>query len=92
MSSRTDPVEWRGFTIPGNKNSEWDDEIHGIEVEGDDESGDCAVISWRPGEYSFSSGCAQSFDFRVPESANATGPSEVVLKGIHEFLKVAYDE
>ena len=94
MNSRTEPVEWKGYTSPGNKDSQWDDELHGLPSEEDafGDTGDYAIVSWRPGEYSFSSGCAQSFDFRVPESIHATVPNQFVLQGIHEFLKVAYDE
>jgi hypothetical protein len=76
--------------------TEWDPEVHGQEVGEELEADDCpdqyAIVSWRPGEYSFSTGCAQSYDFRVPEAVNAPHPSQAVLRGIHEFLKVTYDE
>jgi hypothetical protein len=94
-----EPVEWRGFTIPGGRDSEWNPEIHGVEVhddEGDSEGvaeGDCAVISWRPGEYVFSCGSGgASIDVRVPEPVVATRPSQDVLRGFHELLKFVYDE
>jgi hypothetical protein len=91
------PSSYRGFTIPGNGCTEWDDEIHGKEViDADDPragSGDFGVVDWKPGYYTFSIGsCGASLDFSVPEPSFQPHPQQCVLRGIHEFLKVAHDE
>lgn len=89
------PNPWRYFTIPGGTFVPWDEDVHGKEVSVEAcGSGDCTVeISWRPGEYYFSSGSGgEGFTFLVPETQNTPQPRQEILKGIHHFLKVAYDE
>jgi hypothetical protein len=77
---------------------EWDDEFHGQEIF--DEAtyqqrvgSEVALIDWVPGRYSFSVGSMDtSIDFLVPEFSFQPSAQKHVLKGIHAFLREAYDE
>lgn len=81
-------IDYRFFSIPGNSTTEWDPEIHGVEIsEQDLGSGDFAEISWVPGRYAYSAGCGgNEYVFHVPETVRQQQPEQAVLKGIHRFL------
>ena len=79
---------YRFFSIPGNSQTEWDPEVHGLEISEDDlGSGDVAEVCWEPGVYTYSVGCAgNEYVFRMPERRTQQEPEQAVLKGIHKFL------
>lgn len=79
---------YRFFSIPGNSQTEWDPEVHGLEISEEDlGSGDVAEVCWEPTRYSYSAGCGGfEYIFYVPEPLQQKEPEQSVLKGIHKFL------
>jgi hypothetical protein len=85
---------YRFFTFPGNGADEWNPEVHGVEITGNENyyTEVFAELAWIPGQYEFNYGASgNSFVLSVPEPNSAINPSQKIMQGFHEFLKVAYD-
>ncbi len=83
-----DESGYRYFSIPGNNNDRWDDEVHGVELSQEQiGSGNTAEVAWKPGEYAFSMACCSELEVRVtehPDRQKSADPK--VLRGIHLLL------